>query len=101
MKEVVVPRMTEVLQKLDPKEFEKVTCKTCHGENIKERGFEMPSPDIHVLDFVKDKVEHDKEMKFMSEQVVPEMARLLGEPQFDPATKTGFGCMGCHTAAAH
>jgi hypothetical protein len=32
----------------------------------------------------------------MAEKVVPEMAAALGMPPFNPATKTGFGCMGCH-----
>ena len=35
-------------------------------------------------------------VKFMSEKVVPDMANALGEKPFDPATKQGFGCAGCH-----
>ena len=34
----------------------------------------------------------------MAKQVEPSMAALLGEQPFDMKTKTGFGCMGCHTA---
>ena len=29
------------------------------------------------------------------------MAGLIGEPPFDPKTKQGFGCTGCHTVADH
>ena len=35
--------------------------------------------------------------EFMVKHVKPEMAKLLNEPEFDPATKTGFGCGECHT----
>jgi len=35
--------------------------------------------------------------EFMVKHVKPEMAQLLHEPEFDPATKTGFGCGECHT----
>ena len=35
--------------------------------------------------------------KFMAEQVVPHMATAMGMKPFDPATKEGFGCGGCHT----
>jgi hypothetical protein len=97
MKEVVLPKMKDVFQQFDAKEYADFGCKTCHGENAKQRAFEMPSPEIHVLDFQKDKVDHAAEYKFMSETVAPTMAGLLGEQPFDPATGKGFGCMGCHT----
>jgi hypothetical protein len=35
-------------------------------------------------------------VKFMHEKVVPDMAAVFGKPAYDPATKTGFGCGGCH-----
>ena len=41
----------------------------------------------------KDKAEISK---FMHEKVVPEMAAAMGQKPYDPATKTGFGCMNCH-----
>ncbi len=101
MKEVVVPKMQPLFQAHDPKEFAEFGCKTCHGEDAKARHFEMPAPDIHVLSMStmmkKDKEEHPNTFKFMQEVVVPEMAKLLGEAPYDPATNKGFGCMECHT----
>ena len=38
-------------------------------------------------------------MEFMRKQVKPKMAQLLGEPEYNPETKSGFGCMECHTMA--
>jgi hypothetical protein len=37
---------------------------------------------------------------FMLKQVSPTTASLLGKAPFDPKTGEGFGCHGCHTAAA-
>jgi hypothetical protein len=34
--------------------------------------------------------------KFMAEQVVPQMAKLLGEQPYNPETHQGFGCFDCH-----
>jgi hypothetical protein len=36
---------------------------------------------------------------FMVKTVVPQTAALLGQQPYDPATKAGFGCFGCHTKA--
>ena len=36
-------------------------------------------------------------VKFMHEQVEPEMAAAMGQQPFDMKTKTGFGCKGCHS----
>ena len=33
---------------------------------------------------------------WMTQRVWPEMARLVGEPQFDPQTGAGFRCTNCH-----
>lgn len=98
MKEVVLPTMKKVFQDHDAEEFKDFDCKTCHGENAKQRAFEMPSPEIHVLDLEKDKVEHPDDVKWMSEVVKPTMAKLLGEPEWDAqSAPKGFGCTGCHT----
>jgi hypothetical protein len=62
----------------------------------------MPDPDLPKLDVTPAgmKAEHAKFAKtieFMSKQVVPTTAQLVGEPPFDPKTMTGFGCLECHT----
>ena len=72
---------------------------TCHGPNAKKGEFKMPNPKLpKIPSFEAVMKKHPKATKFMSEQVVPEMSKLLGVVPFDPATKTGFGCMNCHTA---
>ena len=104
MATVVVPRMKEVFRAFDPKEFAEFGCKTCHGESAKERGFEMPSPELAALpstnegwqELARDEPEY---MKFMSQTVKPEMARLLGMKEYDPQNPQpgAFGCDRCHS----
>lgn len=104
MDKVVTPRMKELFVAFDAKEFAEFGCKTCHGEEaLKTKKFEMPNPGLFQLpasqegfaELAKEKPEY---MKFMATQVKPEMAKLLGIEEFDPANpKEGtFGCMGCH-----
>jgi hypothetical protein len=99
MKTAVVPKMSELFKEWDPKEFaEGVNCVTCHGPNAKKGEFKMPNPKLPKFPTFEAAMKKDaKAAKFMSEQVVPEMSKLLGVVPFDPATKTGFGCMNCHT----
>ena len=64
--------------------------------------FKMPSADLPKLDaspdgFKKLAAKHPKVFDFMMKQVEPQMAQLLGEPAYDPATGKGFGCFDCHT----
>jgi hypothetical protein len=42
-------------------------------------------------------------MKFMAEEVKPQMAALLGLREFDPKAPDpkAFGCKGCHTSKAN
>lgn len=103
---VVVPRMRPVFQAFDSKEFAEFGCKTCHGKNARERGFEMPNPEILALpsthaEFSALMKEKPEWVKFMSEKVTPEMASLLGAP-FDPQNPPpgAFGCGNCHTSKA-
>ena len=46
-----------------------------------------------------DRLAKPKMVKFMGEIVKPQMAALLGVPEFDPKKPEagGFGCMSCHT----
>jgi hypothetical protein len=101
MKSEVVPKMKELFGALDAKRFPDVKCTTCHGEGAMKGKFEMPNPKLPKLDmkngFEKHKKKDAKIVAFMMEQVVPEMAKIIGEPVYDPATGKGFGCMECHT----
>jgi hypothetical protein len=106
MAKVVMPRMREVFNEFDPKEFGTFTCATCHGKEAKAREFKMPNPDIFVLPgdaagFGKLMKDKPNWMKFMGEKVKPEMAKLLGMPELDPKNPQPgqFGCAECHTSA--
>lgn len=96
MKAHVVPRMREVFQAKDPTHFAQFGCKTCHGDPFHAK----PSDALPKLTLKNGELtafeEHPEVAKFMAEKVAPEMAAILGEKPFDPATKQGFGCAGCH-----
>ncbi len=100
MKKVVAPQMAKLFQSHDAEEFAKMGCPTCHGPGVKKGNFEMPNGDLPKLnpnDMFAEHVADEPEMtKFMMEQVVPEMAKLLGEEPFNPETGKGFGCFDCH-----
>ncbi len=96
MKVHVEPRMSKVFKEMDPTRHADFGCKTCHGPVI---GF--PRDFLPKLAMQEGKLtafaDKPQVAKFMAEKVVPEMASILGKPPFDPATKQGFGCKGCHT----
>jgi hypothetical protein len=106
MAKVVMPKMKPLFQSFDPKGFAKFECETCHGGGAKDHSFKMPNPDIFVLPnpetkgafeaLAKDKGDW---MKFMATQVKPQMAELLGLPQWEPQNPdpNAFGCFQCHT----
>ena len=101
MNEVVVPTMKALFQQFDGQRFAEFGCPTCHGPNAREVQFHMPNG-IHPLSTASmprpdsDDAEEARWATFMSQQVVPKMAELIGEPPYDPATQQGFGCFQCH-----
>src|SRR3954467_10983130 len=94
MKAVVTPKMKVTFQKFDPKMFEKFNCGTCHGKDAKDREFKMPNPkaDIHPLPdtpqefqaLMAKKPTWPKWLKFMKDEVDPQVAGLLNVTMFDP-----------------
>jgi len=94
------PAMKKSFQAHDEVAFKSFKCQTCHGEDMKERNFAMPSDSIFPLDPkdpIKASLEYDEAItKFMMEQVVPEAAKLLDMEPYNPETGQGFGCFGCH-----
>ena len=107
MKAVIVPKTKVLFQEFDGKAFAKFNCATCHGKEAKARKFKMPNPEIHALPgtpeafqaAMKKEPSWSKWAPFMAEKVKPQMATLLGLPEFDPkkAEAGGFGCQNCHT----
>lgn len=86
----------------DEAAFSGFKCQTCHGDDMKETNFAMPTESLLPLD-PKDPVgvamEFDEDItKFMLEQVVPESAKLLDMEPYNPETGKGFSCFGCHPA---
>lgn len=104
MKKLVLPRAKELFAAFDPKMGE-VTCKTCHGDGVKDHTFKMPNPKIKQLpgteqafvEWVHQNPDEAKWAGFMSEKLEPAMGQLLGRTVFDPRTKTGeLSCQTCH-----
>lgn len=97
MKTKVVPSLGKVFKEHDGKKFEKFGCATCHGAQKKDNPHKvLPKLTLSNGGFEKLSKSKPEVMKFMNEKVVPAMAEALGEKPFDPATKKGFGCKGCH-----
>jgi len=104
MKSVVAPRMKQVFVNFSPDRFGKMNCVTCHGDSATEGTFKMPNPKLPKLPSSPDgfkalAAERPAVMEFMKNEVKPKMAALLGMPEYNPETKSGFGCMECHTMA--
>lgn len=93
----VVPNVGKLFKEHDGKKFAKVNCATCHGAKKEAPQKVLPKLKLSGDGFEKLSKAKPKVMKFMSEKVVPAMAEALGEKPYDPATKQGFGCAGCHT----
>jgi len=108
MAEVVMPAMRPIFQDHDATRYAEFSCGTCHGANAREVEFHMPNG-LHPLDHAAIMAtfqSQDPSATWMTQQVWPRMAELIGEPQFDMATGEGFRCVNCHadgepTAAAH
>jgi hypothetical protein len=102
MKDVVVPRMKEQFQAAEPGHFNEFGCTTCHGPSAKQGRFKMPNAELPKLNPAGGFAEHMKDeegkkmVAFMRDKVVPQMAEILGEPAWNPATQSGFGCGECH-----
>jgi hypothetical protein len=104
MKSVVAPRMKQVFVTFSPDRFGKMNCVTCHGDSATAGTFKMPNPKLPKLPnspdgFKKLAAERPAVMEFMKNEVKPKMAALLGKPEYNPGTRSGFGCMECHTMA--
>ena len=104
MKAVVAPKMKELFLAFDSSRYSNFSCVTCHGDSANDGSFKMPNSKLPVIPnhpegFKRLMADKPMMMEFMGKQVKPTMAQLLGVPEFDPETRTGFGCMECHTMA--
>jgi len=102
MKTVVMPQMKQTFIAFNPDRYRGLNCVTCHGEGATDGKFNMPNPRLPKLPnspegFQKLMAAKPEIMQFMATRVKPQMAQLLGLPEFTPENKTGFGCFACHT----
>lgn len=98
MAEVVVPAMRPLFQDHDAERYADFGCATCHGANAHEVHFHMPNG-LHPLDhqtIMATFQSTDPSATWMTQQVWPRMAELIGEPPFDRETGEGFRCTNCH-----
>jgi hypothetical protein len=100
MVDEVMPRMREAFQTNDLSRYNLFDCASCHGAGAADKTYKMPNPALTRLDpadsFASAKDINAVRYTFMTETVVPEMARIMGEPVYDPKTGKGFGCLDCH-----
>lgn len=88
------PIFREFFVEHDAEEFAEFGCADCHGPDMAETHFEMPSahlPPIPAADsaeYAALREAHAGMMRFMEEDVTPAMQTMLGEPD--------FSCNGCH-----
>jgi len=105
MKTVVAPQMKQTFLAFNGDRYKTMNCVTCHGEGATDGKFTMPNPRLPKLPnspdgFQKLMAAKPEIMQFMATKVKPQVAQLLGMPEFTPENKNGFGCFACHTKEA-
>jgi mono/diheme cytochrome c family protein len=98
MKQKVMPAMTPIFKNHDPKDFAEFGCTTCHGPGAKDGHFDMPNAGLPKLDFQHLDKFKQADLEWMGKEVMPTMAKLLGQEPYSEANPKGFGCLECHTA---
>ena len=90
-----LPIMSEVFHEHNAERYAHLDCVSCHGEQMQERNFELPSPDLpaipeqgtaayNALSMALPEVMH-----FMEQEVTPISGTLLG-------MEDDFSCHSCH-----
>ncbi|HMG24924.1 MAG TPA: hypothetical protein VK607_26490 [Kofleriaceae bacterium] len=97
MKQKVVPAMKPIYQNHDAKDFAQFGCVTCHGAQAKEGHFDMPNPKLPKLNFNDMSKFKKEDIEWMEKEVLPTMAKILGQPMYSKDNPKGFGCLECHT----
>lgn len=101
MQTTVNPEMQAMFQQFDGERFADFGCATCHGPNMVEADFAMPNG-VAPLNpsHIPAMFASDQPMAvFMTREVWPRMAELLGEPLYGEENTSGFSCMHCHATA--
>ncbi|GAB4213679.1 MAG: hypothetical protein OHK0013_37750 [Sandaracinaceae bacterium] len=106
MRRHVVPVMADLFVSHDPDRYASFGCPTCHGPDAASHGYAMPNPSLPVLyptgtvGQMQTVDRYPEGVRFMFNRVTPAMRELLGAPDYDETTRTGFTCFACHPSAA-
>jgi len=101
----VLPNMARAFQRFKGSADPDMTCRTCHGADAELVRYAMPhglpALDLeHLPDPNGPDPRQARMAKFMTDEVTPAMADLLGVPlAADRDRKHGFSCFDCHPSA--
>ena len=99
---LIHPTMMEHFQAFYKTPTPEITCASCHGENAEMAGYNLSNSDLKALKPSRVQALYatgatlSPEQLFKRDDITRTMARLMGVPQYDPATGLGFSCFGCH-----
>jgi hypothetical protein len=85
----VLPNMARLFQRFQQKAVPDMTCRTCHGPDAEQAAYAMPHG-LPVLDPDHMPDPHDRVVRFMTDEVSPTMADLVG------IDRGHFSCFDCH-----
>lgn len=97
MKQKVMPGMKPLFQNHDGKKYAEFGCRTCHGEQAKQGHFDMPNGKLPKLNFNDMSKFKKEDIEWMHNDVLPAMAKLVGQEVRSKENPKGFGCTECHT----
>jgi hypothetical protein len=89
----VLPNMARLFQQHDRTPAPDLTCRSCHGEDAEQVAYAMPHG-LPALDPRHMPDRRDERVRFMTDEVTPRMADMLGIDRED------FTCFGCHPTSA-
>lgn len=100
MKNVVLPRASELFREWQPKRFDNVSCNLCHDTGSKTENFHMPTDHLPRLSgdwtLGPEREKYPDTTKLKVDRLVPLMSDALGKKPFSIITRRGFGCYSCH-----
>jgi hypothetical protein len=97
----VLPTMARLFQRFRERPYADLSCRSCHGEDAERVQYKMPNglpllDPRHLPDAYANDPKEARMAKFMTEEVTPQMAQILGVPPYDKLTNQGFSCFNCH-----
>jgi hypothetical protein len=100
MKNVVLPRASELFRAWQPKRFDNVSCNLCHDLGTAAENFHMPTSHLPRLSgdwtLGPEREKYPETTKLKLDRLIPLMSDALGKKPFSIITRRGFGCYSCH-----